>query len=286
MSLQTISGINLLYIDIPNESESDTGSDEQLFNERELIFSNTYFGKNAKTGTSVSFPNFNFDTDSLFSSGTHGNDSRIDPNVLNYLFKYVLNNIQYLQAGGAFFEYQDFIDYRPGSIVYLDNDLFKAVVSNGPNTTNGVVSPEDDTTGTWTPFIQSLIDQITSDEEIQYLKSQISALSNLTEQHESSIQNIKEDIRSINILNENTSSKLEETAVQANKNDLRIKELSNSVESLRSRVQTNERNINDIKQTINVINSKFETINVLLNTYENRIKNLEDYINNLNVESE
>lgn len=274
--MSTESGISLLY-------DLEFKADESDLFDNAILYSRTTFGKNAEVNTSSQNPNFDFSVDKLFSTGKHGCDSRIDPRVLNYLFKYILGNIQYLQRGGAFFHWNETMNYDEGAIVLRDDEneetsIYRALSVNGPDSIKGVIDPLQDKTGTWVPFVQTLIDQVTSDSEMNLIRNKISSnrtdIDALNSTVSELLLNMQENTKT---LTEN-SDKINKINVDINNLDLSNKNNENSILDLNSKVKNNENEIEDNALKLNVFENKQTEFSSILQTYEIRIKQLEDYI--------
>lgn len=274
--MSTESGISLLY-------DLDFKADESDLFDNAILYSRTAFGKNAEVNTSSQNPNFDFSVDKLFSSGKHGCDSRIDPRVLNYLFKYILGNIQYLQRGGAFFHWNETMNYDEGAIVLRDDEneetsIYRALSVNGPDSIKGVIDPLQDKTGTWVPFVQTLIDQVTSDSEMNLIRNKISSnrtdINALNSTVSELLLNVQENTKT---LAEN-SDKINKINVDINNLDLSNKNNENSILDLNTKVKNNTNEIEDNALKLNVFENKQTEFSTILQTYEIRIKQLEDYI--------
>lgn len=276
--LNSESGISLLY-----DLEYAEKNDDNLFDSR-LLYSNNVFGENSSASLESRTANFKFSIKDLFSSGKHGNDSRIDPQVLNYLFKYVLNAVQYLQRGGAFFDYNEIMDYDGDSIVFAkanedsDKMLFKALSPNGPNTIKGVVNPVDDKTGTWVPFMQTLIDQVTSDSEIELIRSKINANKTDIQALNSTVSEILLEVQNNKRTLADHTDKITKVNVDINNLDLNVKNNANSILDLNTKVRNNTNDIEDNINKLNIFENKQTEFMAILQTYDMRIKQLEDYI--------
>ena len=275
--MYTESGISLLY-----NLEFKEKNDNDLFNDN-LMYSNLAFGKNAISSPITRSPNFDFSVDTLFSSGKHGSDSRVDPSVLNYLFKYILESIQYLQRGGAFFKWSEVMNYNEGAIIFRDDEngdasIYRALSINGPDSIKGVVDPLNDKTGTWVPFIQTLVDQVTSDSEMDLIRNKISSNRTDIEALNTTVSqillNVQENTKTLN----DHTNKINKINVDINNLDLRIKNNSNSILDLNTKVKNNADSIEDNNNKLNVFENKLAEFSATLQTYNTRIKQLEDYI--------
>ncbi len=273
----TESGISLLY-DLAFAEKND----DDLF--KSIVYSNTIFGAGSEASLESRNANFKFNSNELFSTGKHGNDSRIDPQVLNYLFKYVLNAVQYLQRGGAFFDYNEIMDYDENAVVFakVDEDsdkmLFKSLSPNGPNTIKGVINPINDKTGTWVPFIQTLIDQVTSDSEIELIRSKINANKTDIQALNSTVSEILLEVQNNKRTLADHTDKITKINVDINNLDLNVKNNANSILDLNTKVRNNTNDIEDNINKLNIFENKQTEFNAILQTYNIRIKQLEDYI--------
>lgn len=271
------SGISLLY-----DLEYNEKNDDDLF--KSIVYSNTVFGEGSEASLESRNANFKFNSKELFSTGKHGNDSRIDPQVLNYLFKYVLNAVQYLQRGGAFFDYNEIMDYNENAVVFAQRDedsdkmLYKSLSPNGPNTIKGVVNPVDDKTGTWVPFIQTLIDQVTSDSEIELIRSKINANKTDIQALNSTVSEMLLEIQNNKRTLAEHTDKITKINVDINNLDLNVKNNANSILDLNTKVRNNTNDIEDNINKLNIFENKQTEFNAILQTYNIRIKQLEDYI--------
>ena len=270
------SGISLLY-------DLEFKADESyLFNDN-ILFSNVDFGKNADVNTSSQSPNFDFSINKLFSTGKHGCDSRIDPRVLNYLFKYILGNIRYLQRGGAFFYWNKTMNYDVGAIVLREDEneetsIYRALSVNGPDSLKGVIDPLQDKTGTWVPFAQTLIEQVTSDSEMDLIRNKINSNKTDIDALNSTVSELLLEVqKNTKTLAEN-SDKINKINVDINNLDLSTKNNENSILDLNTKVKNNENEIEDNALKLNVFENKQTEFSTILQTYEIRIKQLEDYI--------
>lgn len=274
--MSTESGISLLY-------DLEFKADESNLFDSAILYSRAAFGKNAEVNTSSQNPNFDFSVDKLFSTGKHGCDSRIDPRVLNYMFKYILGNIQYLQRGGAFFHWNETMNYNEGAIVLRDDDnnetsIYRALSVNGPDAIKGVVDPLQDKTGTWVPFVQTLIDQVTSDSEMNLIRNKISSNRTDIEALNSTVSELLLKVqKNTKTLAEHTD-KINKINVDINNLDLSSKNNSNSILDLSTKVTNVTNDIEDNNNKLNVFENKQAEFNAILQTYEIRIKQLEDYI--------
>lgn len=273
--MNTESGISLLNLEFK--------ADERNLFDDAILYSRTAFGKNAEANVSSQSPNFDFSIDKLFSTGKHGCDSRIDPRVLNYLFKYILGNIQYLQRGGAFFHWNEIMNYDDGAIVLRDDEngetsIFRALSVNGPDSIKGVIDPLQDRTGTWVPFVQTLIDQVTSDSEMTLIKNKINSNRTDIDALNSTVSELLLTVQGNTTAQAENSDRINKLNVDVNILDLSSKNIENSILDLSAKVKANSDETEDNSLKLNVFENKQNEFETILQTYEIRIKMLEDYI--------
>ena len=275
--MYTESGISLLY-----NLEIKEKNDDGLFSD-DLMYSSLAFGKNAISSPTTRSPNFDFSVDTLFSAGRHGSDSRIDPSVLNYLFKYILESIQYLQRGGAFFKWSEIMNYNEGAIILRESDnsetsIYRALSVNGPDSVKGVIDPLNDKTGTWVPFIQTLVDQVTSDSEMDLIRNKISSNRTDIEVLNTTVSQILPSVQENSKTLADHTNKINKINVDINNLDLSVKNNRNSILDLGTKVKNNADSIEDNNNKLNVFENRLAEFSATLQTYNTRIKQLEDYI--------
>jgi hypothetical protein len=175
-------------------------------------------------------------------------DIRLTRKEFNALMRLILQHLQFKMQGGMY-PYDSKMTYDYGAIILHGGSLFQCIRPNGPDSENGVHSPEDE--NSWTSVAKGIL-QLQDDEVIGVMKNQIAAL--------------QENVSSLNTFSD---------AVRDYAPRSRIVEAYDNIKTLQNLVESLSKHLEESDDLIKLNEDDINALRNLTNGNDSRIKLLE-----------
>lgn len=175
-------------------------------------------------------------------------DVRLSRKEFNAVLRLILENIQFKMQGGMY-PYDDKMNYDYGAIILHGGSLYQCIKTNGPDSENGVHSPDDE--NSWTSVAKGIL-KLQDDEVIGVIQRKVAAL--------------QDDVSSLNTF----SSQVRDYAPRS-----KITTAYNDIEDLKSAVDLINSHLSTTDNSVTLNHNEIETLRGLISTNDSRLSVLE-----------